>query len=206
MGWGYWKELPPNISSPRGEPCVSFLPLGKAAAAGGEQFGGAKGSCLWRRWRSPSCGLANRGRKRSLVVAAAAATAVNERRAVAGAGGGKGGANSELHAGGSETQWRELSALGCCLAERGELSMGKKWRDATEMERGCSDREDSAESRRRSRSASRGRFAESWKRLSSKQGSTKRSGLPSQQTPVSGWGRAPGVFHCLTRLEPFPWC
>ncbi|XP_060009424.1 transient receptor potential cation channel subfamily M member 3 isoform X7 [Lagenorhynchus albirostris] len=60
--------------------------------------------------------------------------------------------------------------------------MGKKWRDAAEMERGCEDREDSAESRRRSRSASRGRFAESWKRLSSKQGSTKRSGLPSQQT------------------------
>lgn len=100
----------------------------------------------------------------------------------------------------------ELSALGCCPAERGELNMGKKWRDATEMERGCSDREDSAESRRRSRSASRGRFAESWKRLSSKQGSTKRSGLPSQQTPVSGLGRAPGVFHCLRRLEPFPWC
>nr|XP_051714568.1 transient receptor potential cation channel subfamily M member 3 isoform X5 [Oryctolagus cuniculus] len=62
--------------------------------------------------------------------------------------------------------------------------MGKKWRDAAEVERGCSDREDSAESRRRSRSASRGRFAESWKRLSSKQGSTKRSGLPSQQTPA----------------------
>ncbi|XP_031245811.1 transient receptor potential cation channel subfamily M member 3 isoform X23 [Mastomys coucha] len=62
--------------------------------------------------------------------------------------------------------------------------MGKKWRDAGEMERGCSDREDSAESRRRSRSASRGRFAESWKRLSSKQGSTKRSGLPAQQTPA----------------------
>jgi hypothetical protein len=58
------------------------------------------------------------------------------------------------------------------------------------MERGCSDREDSAESRRRSRSASRGRFAESWKRLSSKQGSTKRSGLPSQQTPVSDPERA----------------
>lgn len=53
------------------------------------------------------------------------------------------------------------------------------------MERGCSDHEESAESRRRSRSASRGRFAESWKRLSSKQGSTKRSGLPAQQTPVS---------------------
>lgn len=57
------------------------------------------------------------------------------------------------------------------------------------MERGCSDREGSAESRRRSRSASRGRFAESWKRLSSKQGSTKRSGLPAQQTPVS-WGES----------------
>lgn len=85
----------------------------------------------------------------------------------------------------------ESSAPGCCPAERGELSMGKKWRDAAEMERGCSDRDDSAESRRRSRSASRGRFAESWKRLSSKQGSTKRSGLPSQQTPVSGPGRAP---------------
>lgn len=69
--------------------------------------------------------------------------------------------------------------------------MGKKWRDAAEMERGCSDREDSAESRRRSRSASRGRFAESWKRLSSKQGSTKRSGLLSQQTPVSGRERSP---------------
>lgn len=67
--------------------------------------------------------------------------------------------------------------------------MGKKWRDAGEMERGCSDREGSAESRRRSRSASRGRFAESWKRLSSKQGSTKRSGLPAQQTPVS-WGES----------------
>ncbi|KAM8962975.1 transient receptor potential cation channel subfamily M member 3 isoform 14-T14 [Lycaon pictus] len=62
--------------------------------------------------------------------------------------------------------------------------MGKKWRDAAEVERGCSERDDSAESRRRSRSASRGRFAESWKRLSSKQGSTKRAGLPSQQTPA----------------------
>lgn len=72
--------------------------------------------------------------------------------------------------------------------------MGKKWRDAAEMERGCSDREESAENRRRSRSASRGRFAESWKRLSSKQGSTKRSGLPSQQTPVSVCGRVRGLF------------
>nr|KAF6332271.1 transient receptor potential cation channel subfamily M member 3 [Pipistrellus kuhlii] len=63
--------------------------------------------------------------------------------------------------------------------------MGKKWRDAAEMERGGSDREDGGgDSRRCSRNASRGRFAESWKRLSSKQGSTKRSGLPSQQTPA----------------------
>lgn len=72
--------------------------------------------------------------------------------------------------------------------------MGKKWRDAAEMERGGSDREDGGgDSRRCSRNASRGRFAESWKRLSSKQGSTKRSGLPSQQTPVSG----PGGNPCL---------
>lgn len=92
---------------------------------------------------------------------------------------------------GGERSEQEGSVLGCCQAERGELNMGKKWRDAAEMERGCSDREDSAESRRRSRSASRGRFAESWKRLSSKQGSTKRSGLPSQQTPVSGLGESP---------------
>lgn len=70
---------------------------------------GAQKEAVWRRWRSQSHSLANRGRKRSLVVAAAAA-AVNERRALAGAGGGKGGANSELHAGGSETQWREEPA------------------------------------------------------------------------------------------------
>lgn len=94
----------------------------------------------------------------------------------------------------------------CRPAGPGELSMGKKWRDAAEVERGCPDREDGAESRRRSRSASRGRFAESWKRLSSKQGSTKRSGLPSQQTPVSGRGRPFWFFSLRARLEPFPWC
>lgn len=84
--------------------------------------------------------------------------------------------------------------------------MGKKWRDAAEVERGCSDREDSAESRRRSRSASRGRFAESWKRLSSKQGSTKRSGLPSQQTPVSGreWPGEPADRRPLPLGAPSP--
>lgn len=56
--------------------------------------------------RSPSPRLASRGRKRSLVAAAA----VTERRAVAGAGGGKGGANSELRAGRSETWRREERA------------------------------------------------------------------------------------------------
>lgn len=34
------------------------------------------------------------------------------------------------------------------------------------------------------RSTSRGRFSESWKRLSSRQGSTKRSGLAAQQAAV----------------------
>ena len=164
-----------------------MLPPGKAAAAvGGREIWGAKGSWLQRRWRSQSQpSLANRRRKRSLVAAA-----VSERRALPGARGGTGGANPELVRPGGERNKRERPAPGCCLAKRGELSMGTKWRDAGEMERGCSDREDSAENRRRSRSASRGRFAESWKRLSSKQGSTKRSGLPSQQTPVSGLERA----------------
>ena len=174
------------------------LPPGKAAAAGGEQFGGRKRKLSWAQvaLAAPAPSLANHGLKRSLV-AAAAVTECS--RAVAGAGGGKKAAPTVSYAqagvrpGGLRSK-RERSAPGCCPAERGELSMGKKWRDAGEMERGCSDREDSAESRRHSRSASRGRFAESWKRLSSKQGSTKRSGLPSQQTPVSGWGRAPGVF------------
>ncbi|XP_019490297.1 PREDICTED: homeobox protein engrailed-2-like, partial [Hipposideros armiger] len=107
------------------------------------------------------------------------------RGSLAGASGGKGGANSDPRTGWSETPAaRGARESGGCPGKRGELSMGKKWRDAAEVERGCSDREDGAESRRRSRSASRGRFAESWKRLSSKQGSTKRSGLPSQQTPV----------------------
>ncbi|XP_067425395.1 transient receptor potential cation channel subfamily M member 3 isoform X2 [Emydura macquarii macquarii] len=60
--------------------------------------------------------------------------------------------------------------------------MGKTWRSPSEAEKGCSDQEEA--SRRRSRSASRGRFAESWKRLSSRQGSTKRAGLASQQAPA----------------------
>ncbi|XP_043572483.1 transient receptor potential cation channel subfamily M member 3 isoform X2 [Chiloscyllium plagiosum] len=52
----------------------------------------------------------------------------------------------------------------------------KKWRSPGETEKGGSVREEVPESR-----SSRGKFAESWKRLSSKQGSVKRSGLPSQQ-------------------------
>ncbi|XP_038625424.1 transient receptor potential cation channel subfamily M member 3 isoform X2 [Tachyglossus aculeatus] len=67
--------------------------------------------------------------------------------------------------------------------------MGKKWKRPTQVETGCPDREEGGENgssgdRRRSRSSSRGRFAESWKRLSSKQGSTKRPGLQSQQAPA----------------------
>nr|XP_015222955.1 PREDICTED: transient receptor potential cation channel subfamily M member 3 isoform X1 [Lepisosteus oculatus] len=53
----------------------------------------------------------------------------------------------------------------------------KKWGSRGEVERGCSTRDDAS-----GRGASRGRFTESWKRLSSRQGSTKRSGLSSQQT------------------------
>ncbi|XP_066472747.1 transient receptor potential cation channel subfamily M member 3 isoform X1 [Tiliqua scincoides] len=60
--------------------------------------------------------------------------------------------------------------------------MGKKWRSPSEAEKGSLDKEELG--RRRSRSASRGRFAESWKRLSSRQGSTKRAGLGSQQPPA----------------------
>lgn len=143
-----------------------------------------------RRWRSQSQPrLANRGRKRSL------AAAVSERRALAGACGGKGAADSELPEGCREARRREARqrarGAGAPPAGRGGLGMGKKWREAAEVERGCSDREDGADSRRCSRNTSRGRFAESWKRLSSKQGSTKRAGLPSQQTPVSARG-APG--------------
>ncbi|XP_039400696.1 transient receptor potential cation channel subfamily M member 3 isoform X7 [Mauremys reevesii] len=61
--------------------------------------------------------------------------------------------------------------------------MGKKWKSPSEVEKGCSEQPAEA-GRRRSRSASRGRFAESWKRLSSRQGSTKRAGLASQQAPA----------------------
>ncbi|XP_060093435.1 transient receptor potential cation channel subfamily M member 3 isoform X3 [Heteronotia binoei] len=57
--------------------------------------------------------------------------------------------------------------------------MGKKWRSPSEAERGSLEAEELG--RRRSRSASRGRFAESWKRLSSRRGSSKRAGLQAHQ-------------------------
>lgn len=63
--------------------------------------------------------------------------------------------------------------------------MGKQWRSPSEAEKGSLDKEELG--RRRSRSASRGRFAESWKRLSSRRGSTKRAGLQSYQPAVSVW-------------------
>ncbi|KAG7481207.1 hypothetical protein MATL_G00064410 [Megalops atlanticus] len=59
--------------------------------------------------------------------------------------------------------------------------MGKKtWSERREVVRGCSTRDDPPGP---GRGTSRGRFSESWKRLSSRQGSTKRSGLGSQQPP-----------------------
>lgn len=52
-----------------------------------------------------------------------------------------------------------------------------------------------------SRPTSRGRFSESWKRLSSRQGSTKRSGLAAQQAAVrtgtASVCRATGGWHGL---------
>lgn len=80
--------------------------------------------------------------------------------------------------------------------------MGKKWRSPSQAEKGCSDKEELG--RRRSRSASRGRFAESWKRLSSRQSSTKRSGLASQQPPVSRrllWSGSLWRPFCVARLN-----
>lgn len=57
----------------------------------------------------------------------------------------------------------------------------RKWGDRREAIRACSTRDDPQNPGRRT---SRGRFSESWKRLSSRQGSTKRSGLGSLQQQV----------------------
>lgn len=57
----------------------------------------------------------------------------------------------------------------------------RKWGDRREAVRACSTRDDPQNPGRRT---SRGRFSESWKRLSSRQGSTRRSGLGSQQQQV----------------------
>ncbi|XP_018411156.1 PREDICTED: transient receptor potential cation channel subfamily M member 3 isoform X1 [Nanorana parkeri] len=74
--------------------------------------------------------------------------------------------------------------------------MGRTWRSPSDLDRRCSTREEGVEvGRKRSASrASRGRFSESWKRISSRQGSTKRSGLGSQQpTAQKSWIER--VFH-----------
>ncbi|XP_056379054.1 transient receptor potential cation channel subfamily M member 3 isoform X4 [Hyla sarda] len=64
--------------------------------------------------------------------------------------------------------------------------MVNKWRNPGDLEKSCSIREEGGEAgRKRSASrASRGRFSESWKRISSRQGSTRRSGRLSLQPPA----------------------
>ncbi|XP_066460274.1 transient receptor potential cation channel subfamily M member 3 isoform X2 [Eleutherodactylus coqui] len=76
--------------------------------------------------------------------------------------------------------------------------MVNKWRNPGDLEKGCSIREEGGEAgRKRSRSASRasrGRFSESWKRISSRQGSTRKSILLSLQPPAQkSWIER--VFH-----------
>ncbi|XP_048847692.1 transient receptor potential cation channel subfamily M member 3 isoform X2 [Brienomyrus brachyistius] len=56
-----------------------------------------------------------------------------------------------------------------------------RWGDREQLERGCSIREEALGP---GRSTARGRFSESWKRLSSRQSSTKRAGLAAQQLPA----------------------
>ncbi|KAG5281164.1 hypothetical protein AALO_G00068110 [Alosa alosa] len=68
----------------------------------------------------------------------------------------------------------------------------RKWGDRREAIRACSTRDEPQNSGRRT---SRGRFSESWKRLSSRQGSTKRSGLGSLQQQVRP-RRQPGLAVC----------
>ncbi|XP_072561398.1 transient receptor potential cation channel subfamily M member 3 isoform X16 [Paramormyrops kingsleyae] len=56
-----------------------------------------------------------------------------------------------------------------------------RWDDREQLERGCSVRDEAPGP---GRSTARGRFSESWKRLSSRQSSTKRAGLASLQLPA----------------------
>lgn len=76
-------------------------------------------------------------------------------------------------------------------------TMGRTWRSPSAFETRCSNRDEVVEvGRKRSASrASRGRFSESWKRISSRQGSTKRSGLQSQQPTVGD----PSYLVCFNR-------
>ncbi|KAJ3603922.1 hypothetical protein NHX12_028663 [Muraenolepis orangiensis] len=74
------------------------------------------------------------------------------------------------------------------------MTSKKKWaeRRETHRDRAFSSRDDSSATSGASgsgRPTARGRFSESWKRLSSRAGSTKRGALNSQQPPVR---HAPG--------------
>lgn len=86
------------------------------------------------------------------------------------------------------------------VTETFEVMTKRKWEGRREGFKVSSTRE---EAQGPGRPSTRGRFSESWKRLSSRQGSTKRSGLASQQALVrsetaSGcacpiwWGMEPG--------------
>ncbi|XP_067087014.1 LOW QUALITY PROTEIN: transient receptor potential cation channel subfamily M member 3-like [Osmerus mordax] len=65
------------------------------------------------------------------------------------------------------------------------MSSKKKWGDRREgrRERSCSGREEGSAAAGPGRPTTRGRFSESWKRISSRGGSTKRGALNSQQPP-----------------------
>ncbi|CAL8296535.1 unnamed protein product [Gadus morhua 'NCC'] len=72
------------------------------------------------------------------------------------------------------------------------MTSKRKWseRRETHRDRAFSSRDDSSATSGGSgtgRPSARGRFSESWKRLSSRGGSTKRGALNSQQPPVVGW-------------------
>lgn len=69
------------------------------------------------------------------------------------------------------------------------MASKKKWADRRELrrDRAFSTRDDSSVASGASgpgRPTTRGRFSESWKRLSSRGGSTKKGALNSQQPPV----------------------
>lgn len=95
-------EAPRRINSFRRGPCA---PPGRRRLRGGDQFGGAKGSWLGRRWRSQPSPLCSQSRAQ----AQPGGGGGNLAQGSAGVGGGKGGARSELRAGWSESRRREVS-------------------------------------------------------------------------------------------------